>query len=159
MQLTWDEICADRSLQDLPYKIETNRHGQIVMSPAKFWHSSRQGKIAHLLGNLGREGMISTETAIQTSDGVKVADVAWSSREFFEAHRNDSALTVSPELCVEVISGSNTTMEIREKIVLYFAHGAKEVWLCDDDGKMTFYVAPEQTAERSRKFPGFPTQI
>lgn len=159
MQLTWDEICADRSLQDLPYKIETNRHGQIVMSPAKFWHSSRQGKIAHLLGNLGGEGVVSTETAIQTSDGVKVADVAWSSSEFFQAHRNDSALTASPDLCVEVISGSNTTMEIREKIALYFAHGAKEVWLCDDNGRMIFHVAPEQTAERSRKFPGFPEQV
>ena len=32
--LTWNQICEDRSLANLPYKIETNRYGQIVMSPA-----------------------------------------------------------------------------------------------------------------------------
>lgn len=29
----WETILADRSLQDLPYKIETNRYGKIIMSP------------------------------------------------------------------------------------------------------------------------------
>lgn len=29
---TWKEICEDPALQDLPYKIETNRFNQIVMS-------------------------------------------------------------------------------------------------------------------------------
>ena len=33
---TWDDILADRSLRDLPYKIETNRYHQIIMSPASF---------------------------------------------------------------------------------------------------------------------------
>ena len=40
--MTWDEICDDPALQDLPYKIETNQYGQIIMSPAKGWHSERQ---------------------------------------------------------------------------------------------------------------------
>ena len=31
--MTWDEVCANPYLQDLPFDIETNRWGQIVMSP------------------------------------------------------------------------------------------------------------------------------
>ena len=30
---TWETLLADRSLQDLPYKIETNRYDKIIMSP------------------------------------------------------------------------------------------------------------------------------
>ena len=31
--LTWEELCRDPNLHDLPFKIETNDRGQIVMSP------------------------------------------------------------------------------------------------------------------------------
>jgi hypothetical protein len=37
--MTWAEVCADRSLRDQPCKIETDRFGQIVMSPAKVDHA------------------------------------------------------------------------------------------------------------------------
>ena len=36
--MTWEEVLADRSLQDLPYKIELNKWGNIEMSPAKNRH-------------------------------------------------------------------------------------------------------------------------
>lgn len=159
MLQTWDEICNDASLQDLPYKIETNRYGQIVMSPAKFWRSSRQGEITGLLKELGRHGKISTETAIQTAEGVKVADVAWASQAFFDAHRDDIALTAAPEICVEVLSDSNSPEEIQQKVLLYFAHGAGEVWLCDNEGRMIFHLSPTQTAPASFRFPAFPAQV
>ena len=32
--MTWEEIINDPTLQNLPFKIETNRFGQILMSPA-----------------------------------------------------------------------------------------------------------------------------
>ena len=38
--MKWQEVLEDKSLQDLPYKIELNAWGQIVMSPAKVRHSS-----------------------------------------------------------------------------------------------------------------------
>jgi hypothetical protein len=43
--MNWQEVCEDKSLIDLPYKIELNRWGQIVMSPADYQHSSFQGEI------------------------------------------------------------------------------------------------------------------
>ena len=157
--MTWDQVCADPSLQNLPYKIETNEWGQIVMSPAKFWHSSKQGRIARLLGSLTDAGDISTETAIQTTKGVKSADVAWASDKFFTEHEKDTALSAAPELCVEVLSDSNTKREMSEKLTLYFAHGAQEVWFCDSTGRMIFHITPTKTVKKSRLFPAFPAKV
>jgi Uma2 family endonuclease len=157
--MTWDQVCADPSLQNLPYKIETNEWGQIVMSPAKYWHSSRQGRIGRILANLTELGDISTETAIETSKGVKVADVAWASDDFYRLHADEAALSKAPELCVEVLSDSNSPLEMTEKTALYFASGAKEVWLCDDTGTMTFHVSPTETEAASRLFPAFPVKL
>lgn len=47
--MNWQEVCADRALQDIPYKIELNRWGQIVMSPAKNKHSVYQGLIQAII--------------------------------------------------------------------------------------------------------------
>ena len=33
--MQWQDICDDKLLQDLPYKVELNQWGQIVMSPRK----------------------------------------------------------------------------------------------------------------------------
>lgn len=47
--MTWEEVCADPSLQDLPYKIELNRWGKIVMGPASRHHGIYQAEIAYRL--------------------------------------------------------------------------------------------------------------
>jgi Uma2 family endonuclease len=157
--LTWDEICADQSLANLPYKIETNRYGQIVMSPAKHWHSRQQSDIHSRLSRLAMSGYLLLEAAVETTEGVKVADVAWGSDEFQKAHANDEMLTAAPDLCVEILSPSNSKAEMQEKVVLYFAFGAKEVWLCDVKGRMSFYTSPTTVSEFSQLFPEFPAQV
>ena len=43
--LTWEDIIADRSLRDLPYKIETNRYNKIMMSPASPWRGNYEHEI------------------------------------------------------------------------------------------------------------------
>ena len=47
--MEWQEVCEHPSLQNLPFKIELNEKGQILMSPVKVYHSAFQGKIARLL--------------------------------------------------------------------------------------------------------------
>ena len=158
--MTWAEICEDKSLADLPYKIETDRWGRIIMSPAKHWHGKRQGRITRLLDRITKSGEIMTEVGIETPMGVKVPDVLWCGEEFASDHEGDEyALLAAPEVCIEVLSESNPVSEIEEKRVLYFAHGAKEVWLCDIAGKMTFFVSPSELVEHSRLFPAFPQQV
>ncbi|HBQ99830.1 MAG: hypothetical protein J7524_10995 [Roseofilum sp. Belize BBD 4] len=43
--MNWEDVCTHKQLQDLPFKIELNKWGQIVMSPVKIKHSFYQGRI------------------------------------------------------------------------------------------------------------------
>lgn len=159
--MTWEDILEDRSLRDLPYKIETNRQNQIIMSPSSYWHSDYQLEIAALLRQMLPNGRAAVECAIQTSEGVRVADAAWISSERRAPHRRAVVLPVAPEICVEILSPSNTRREMLAKMTLYYAKGAQEVWLCDEAGNMEFFTAlsaPEPVAQ-SVLCPGFPARI
>jgi Uma2 family endonuclease len=65
-----------------------------------------------------------TECSVETRDGVKVADVAWLSKAFFTQFGNVTPYPQAPEICVEIISPSNTPQAILEKIELYLEQGA-----------------------------------
>lgn len=159
--LTWESIIEDRMLQNLPYKIETNRYNKIIMSPASFWHSDYQGEIGALLKSHMRTGRVPTECAVQTTDGIRVADVAWISSQRRAPYRSSVALPIAPEICVEIVSPSNRREEMLEKMSLYFAKGAEEVWLCDAAGQMEFFTAlsAPHPVPVSVLCPSFPTQI
>jgi len=105
--MQWQEVLADKSLHDLPYKIELNEKGLSEMSPASFIHSLLQGRLTKLLGNQ-LEGEVFTELAVQTTKGIRVPDVAWAAKEYVQKHFNDVYASSAPELCVEIISASNT---------------------------------------------------
>ena len=90
--MDWSEVCKERVLQDLPYKIELNEWGNIVMTPASNRHGSIQSRIAFLVMSLMEQGTVLSECSIDTPRGVKVADVAWASRAFGPARRNREPL-------------------------------------------------------------------
>ncbi|GAB5521338.1 MAG: hypothetical protein RhofKO_35890 [Rhodothermales bacterium] len=46
---TWQEVCEDPRLRDLPFKIELNAYGQIVMPPVRVKHGAFQPEISFLL--------------------------------------------------------------------------------------------------------------
>lgn len=156
--MNWQEVCEHPDLQNLPFKIELNEKGNIVMSPTKVYHSVFQGELAALLKAHRHEGKVLTECAIWTHRGTKVSDVAWASIITFQRIKHDVECSVAPEVCIEVLSSSNTGEEIADKRSLYFAQGAKEVWICDQDGTVTFYV-PGAQVEASELFPAFPANI
>lgn len=155
--MNWQEVCANPNLRNLPFKIELNEYGQVVMSPVKVYHSAFQGVIGTLLHRL-LNGYILDECAIATPMGTKVADVAWVSPERFQMIREEDECSIAPEICIEVISSSNSKKEIREKIALYFNQGALECWTCNDRGNMNFYT-PGGRLEKSALAPDFPVQI
>ncbi len=152
--MTWDEICADPNLRDLPFKIETNQRGQIIMSPARSRHGEYQFAIGTLLKRLLPGGFILLECPVQTSAGVRVPDTAWTSPK----RRQPIIYTLAPEICVEVLSPYNDKAEMEEKRFLYFEAGALECWLCAEDGKMSFY-GPAGVLSESRFCPGFPARV
>ncbi|MES2707287.1 MAG: Uma2 family endonuclease [Verrucomicrobiota bacterium] len=157
----WEEVCADRTLARLPGKIETNAHGTVLMMPPPSGnHSSRQGEIAFILRSL-LGGRAIPECPISTIDGVRAADVGWYSDARFARVQGQIAFETAPEICVEVISPSNTPWEMREKRQLYFEAGAEEVWLCAEDGAMSFFhrAEPDEILARSFRCPEFPQAV
>ena len=137
--MNWQTLCDDPVLQDLPFKFETNRWGKIEMSPATNRHSRYQGLITRLLQRLLTHGEAIPECIIQTTEGVKVADVAWASGDFLRRHGLLSPYPEAPEIVVEILSPSNTLAEMEAKKELYFARGAREFWICEEAGAMRFY--------------------
>ncbi len=157
----WRKVLTDSLLTRLPHRIETDRYGQIVMSPPPApEHGEQQFGIGKRLDLLLPNGHVITECPLSTSEGVKLIDVAWISKTRREAQRGGVFFTQAPEICVEVVSPGNTARELREKKALYFAAGAEEVWLCHGDGQMEFFrrEAPE-AAGQSNLCPGFPKRI
>lgn len=137
--MNWTNICEDTVLQNIPYKIQTDKWGNIVMSPATNEHGIYQAKIISIISNLTKTGIVISECSVQTREGVKVADVVWASDEYIARNMGNNPYLEAPEICVEILSPSNTKKEMDEKKELYFARGAKEFWLCDKQGNMEFY--------------------
>jgi len=156
--MDWSEVIKHPSLQDLPFKIETNEYGEIIMNPVKVGHSIYQGQINSLLQAMRPEGVAMVECAIRTRKGTKVADVAWASMQVIEIIQDETDASVAPEVCVEVVSMSNTPKEMRTKRKLYFEKGAKEVWICNEYGEVRFFDDAGEL-EQSLLFPDFPKKI
>jgi len=157
--MKWEDICSDPTLQDLPYKIELNEWGQIVMTPASNTHGGFQMRIGYLITKLTNEkGLVISECSVKTRENVKVADVAWCSPEFLSKHGKSTPYNTAPEICVEILSPSNSTSQLYARRDLYLDAGAREVWTCDEAGSMCFYSKKGEMA-RSKLIPGFPTKI
>ena len=156
--MEYKDLCADPNLKDLPFKIELNEHGTIQMTPASNRHGSLQMRIGIELSNRLGRGQFITECSIDTAKGTKVADVAWASPEFVAAHGLQTPYPVAPEVCVEVVSPSNSAVELNQKIEAYLAKGAKEVWVCAEDGTLRFHSYEGEIPE-SKIVAGMPSKI
>jgi Uma2 family endonuclease len=58
-----------------------------------------------------------------------VADVAWVSDARLASFAGATPYPSAPEICVEVMSTSNTWAEMHMKAALYLQAGAEEVWI------------------------------
>jgi hypothetical protein len=123
--MNWQDICDNPLFKDLPFKFETDRCGHIVMSPASNRHSRYQVQIVRLLERFITDGEAFPACSVQTTEGVKVADTVWASRDFLARNSDASPYLEAPEIVVEVLSPSNGLAEMEEKKELYFARGAR----------------------------------
>jgi len=134
--MNWDQVCERKDLRDLPFKIELNKFGQIVMSPASNFHGQIQARLTYFLMKDGHEdSRVITECSVDTTDGTKVADVSWLSPEFWKSFGSETPYSTAPDLCVEILSPSNTKNEMEFKRALYFEAGAKEVLICNENAE------------------------
>ncbi len=160
MGMTWKEICNDPVVAELPFRIESDEWGNVLMSPPPgLNHSRRQGRIAYLLGRLLKGGSALSEFPLQTAKGVKAIDTIWISRERIARQpRQEDIAVLAPEICVEVYSPRNRRGEIEEKKRLYFERGALECWTCDLKGNISFSDVTGPIS-KSKYCPKFPSKI
>jgi len=156
--MTWAEALKDPSLNDLPYKVELNGHGQLVLTPVPNWVGILKGRIIGALYPLrGKptQGHLFSRLSIATSDNVKVSDIAWASKKLIALYKFATPFPVAPELCIE-INHSSAEMALRR--AWYFGSGAHEVWKCSKSGRVKFYDITGEIP-RSRLFRKFPKQV
>jgi Uma2 family endonuclease len=137
--MDWSDIIHNPLFENLPFKIELNRFGQILMSPLGNGHGNLVYHIARALEQGCPPGEIVIECAVQTADGVKVADVAWASASFIAELGRVTPYPQAPEICVEILSSSSTPEAMRLKTDLYLARGAHEVWLVDTEANIRIF--------------------
>jgi Uma2 family endonuclease len=140
-------LCDDPVYASVPGKIELDVWGRMVMSPPSNYHSSVQGRLIQRLNGMGGEA--SPEVSILTAAGVFVADVAWKSAEFRRRHKFETPFPVAPELCIEVVSPSNSIPELNEKRAAYLGAGAREVWIVYPQSKRCEFYGPRGRLEAS----------
>lgn len=157
-QTRWKEVLRDPALRDLPYKVEMNERGQIVLSPHSARHADLQEAVQNLLRRHAPEGRQPPEYPIATPGGVKQVDVIWVSADrMAEMRETGDPPTLAPEICVEVLSEANTEAEMQEKRQLYLEAGADEVWLVAGDGSVRFFA--DERLDRSTVAPDFPERV
>lgn len=126
--------------------------GEITtMPPAGGMHGVICAKVNHKIGAYmdARPGgtLASNNTGVITRrnpDSVRGPDVAYWSKERLPVVPV-GFIDVAPDLVVEVLSPSNTSKEIREKIKEYFEKGVKMVWVvAPEDRTLTIYRVPDE---------------
>lgn len=126
--------------------------GEVITMPGPgFLHGLTCSKIVRRIGNFTDERdlgwVVSNDTGVITErdpDTVRGPDIAFWKKDRVREPMVGYA-PVAPDLAVEVLSPSNTSKQIREKIEEYFACGVAMVWVvAPEDRTLTIYRTPEQ---------------
>ena len=157
MPITATKMLTAEEFFDLPdpkdgTKLELVRGEVFVMPGPGVEHGEVQLALGSLLkvfllaNKIGRVMTESSTVVDRDLDTVRGPDISYYSKE-----RMPLGLRVvkyhdqPPDLCVEVVSPSNTKKELRQKIKEYFFAGVRLVWVVDpEDRSITVLAAPDE---------------
>lgn len=109
-------------------------------------HDSRfglfTGQISQLLATRFPNGRIAYQVPIETSDGVRTADLGWISDSRMKTMRTEPHWSAAPDICVNVVSMSRPLNQIASDNQHFLSLGAREAWIVYRDGKITRYINP-----------------
>jgi Uma2 family endonuclease len=91
------------------------------------------------------QGIVINEASILTDIGVRVPDVAWGSPDFLRIHGEKTPYPRAPDICIEIVSPSNSDAEMQEKTRAYLAAGAREVWQVSENGTIRYFDLSGET--------------
>ncbi len=117
-----------RQYRELPARedvIQELHWGQVVdLSLPKMKHAKLQSRLVRLLRPRAEHlGVVESEVGIRAlaEYDLRCADVAFVSQNRWDATDDEDNLHGSPEMVIEVLSPSNTKLEMREKATLYLS--------------------------------------
>lgn len=142
----------------------------IILPPPKLRHSNLQHKLLralqpyvdqHQLGDVRIEAgfKLSKDTWLQP-------DVSFIRTAQLTSADPDGYLEGSPAIAIEVASESNTAAQLDQKLGLYFAHGAEEVWVVYPKTRRVRAYYPDGRSQtfahgdiRTDSLPGWSTPV
>jgi len=127
-------------------------YGEVVTSTRpKSGQYKLQVRLAHILetraGSLGVVGIEMPFRAVPQFDP-RTADVAFVSRERWDAIGPEDNLRGAPELVIEIKFPSNTWSELRERASLCLANGCQDFWIAEETARTITAIAPDGKAAR-----------
>jgi Uma2 family endonuclease len=117
-----------------PFYYELHQGELVQVSRPKAGHIRIQERIRRMLdAAFGGRGKVFVELPFRAlpENDLRVADVAFVTNERWEEVGDADDLFGAPDLTIEVLSPSNTALEINEKIALCLANGCREFWVVD----------------------------
>ncbi|HZO56096.1 MAG TPA: Uma2 family endonuclease [Bryobacteraceae bacterium] len=136
--------------------------GEVVeMSRPKLRHNSLQHRIAELLAPVAASyGRVRIEFPFRPTPEFNLwgADVAFVSRNRFDASDPDDALRCSPDMVIEVESPSNTAAQLDDRETRCLATGCKEFWIVYPKRKVV-RVATGETVKRYQPGDNIPLSL
>jgi Uma2 family endonuclease len=176
--ITADELLVmpHRDEQGNDCRLELIRGELKVMSPSKPLHGIVCARIAAALTNFVEANDLGVTFGAETGfvvehdpDSVLGADAAFVSHERLATVEDfDKFFPFAPDLAVEVMSPSNTAREMEKKVALYFAAGARAVWVFNPKKKtVAVYTSPsdvrvlseQDTLDGGDVLPGFTLEL
>lgn len=158
-----------------------NVHGEIVdgvfveMSAPGGYHGSVTGRVmllvgGHVMAN-GLGESFCAETAFRLRrlpDLTRCPDYGFVVAARVPGMLNRSVLEGAPDLAVEVLSPSNTALEMQRKVAEFLRAGARQVWIVDPDtrtvvahvaGALPRYLEGDEVLDGGELLPGFSTPV
>ena len=126
-------------VEDDPNRYELDEFGEWIVSPRPtHGHQQVGGEIVvQLVRQLGPRA--ATEVSVYTDRGIRAPDVVWMPATRWLEAKGQNPLAFVPDVCVEVLSPSNTRQEILMKVGAYLRGGAREAIVVGLKGEVEFF--------------------
>ena len=126
-------------IEDDPNWYELSEFGEWIVTPRPTsGHQQVAAVVAfQLTTQLGERAVI--EVSVYTDRGIRVPDVVWMPATRWLEAKGQDPLPFVPDVCVEVVSPSNTRREILMKVGAYLRGGAREAIVVGLKGEVEFF--------------------